>query len=165
MPFSPEPSDWPTLLAGSWTWGATNRVIWLDGTRTDPVFHFRQVDNDPHRLTIDIEFDAAGGVRRTVAGSARVVAGRMVVRQRGKTRTALDRFTVCGADEQGTVVVLRHETLRRRPHGLSVLVRCGSHPEGARAVVAAAADAFGLDSDDFARLSWLHPAPHGSSEI
>lgn len=143
------------LLPGSWHLRATNLPMWLTGERLSATFEYELVGEDPLVLGVAASYATPEGETRQVRGVARSAHDGFVSPGKGLRRMLSSRWSIAGASEDGSVVVIRFQKSRLSLDGLDVLVRSASEVGELRAMVAASTERFGLSPEDFASLSWL----------
>lgn len=147
------------LLPGTWTVSATNLPMWLGGERRDPTYTYEVLAAGPLALSDDVAYLTAEGEEKHVLGKSTWRHDGFVWRGKGRARFTPSRWEVSGANEDGSILVLRFSKSLASPSGLNIVTRQGSeHPE-LRATIARSTEDFGLSPEDFASLSWLAPAP------
>lgn len=170
MPVTPDDTALAALLPGTWRVGATNISRWLGGERLHPRFHYELRSSDPLVFEDEVRYTTGSGVEKRIRGVDRLRARasgadesgprgfrphEFVWRGRGLRTLASRRFSVAGATEGSTIVVLRFSASLRTPAGVAVVVRDGTDSHAFRTEVAGLSESLGLTPGEFASLTWL----------
>lgn len=129
--------------------------MWLTGERLSPGFTYELMSDDPLVLRVAASYETPEGETKSVDGIAHWAREGFVSPGKGLRRMLSSRWTIAGASEDGSVVVIRFEKSRLSLDGLDVLVHADSEVEELRSMVAASTEMFGLSPEDFGSLSWL----------
>ena len=143
------------LLPGTWAVAASNFPMWLDGSRRDPTFNYEVVNTDPLIFADTVEYTTTDGEPKNVVGVDTLHNESFVWRGRGWFRFFSSRWTVSGASDDGTIMVVRFSKSHVTPAGLDIVVRDGHTYPDLRARIAHATTEFGLSPEDFASLAWF----------
>lgn len=146
------------LLPGEWVVAASNFPMWLTGERSRPTFTYGLVSTDPLVLSDDVGYVEAGEEKH-ILGQDTWRDGEFVWRGRRLLRLVASRWTVAGANGEGTIAVVRFAKSIATPSGVDIIVRQGTrHPE-LRATIAHATEEFGLTPEEFGSLTWFPSEP------
>lgn len=132
--------------------------MWLSGERASPCFSYELVSPDPIVLTDDVSWIAADGAEKHLRGVDHWRGDGFVWRGNRLLTLLRSRWTVCGANGDGTIAAIRFSRSLVTPAGIDIIVREDVALDDPRALVASSTDRFGLTAEDFASLAWLTPA-------
>lgn len=150
-----DPSMLGRLLPGVWHLRATNLPMWLTGERLSPGFEYELASDDPLVLRVVASYRSPEGAEVKASGIARWKRDHFDSPGKGMRRMLSSRWSIAGASEDGTVVVIRFEKSTLSLDGLDVLVHADTEVAELRSMVAASTEQFGLSPEDFGSLSWL----------
>ncbi len=158
MPLRPDAAALTAILPGTWTIGATNVPMWLDGTRLRPRFHFELRSRAPVSLHDVVGYTTPQGTEKTIVGVDRLRPDGFVWRGTRLHALTTSRWSVIGATGDSSILVIRFANSHRTPAGIDILVRDGRDGTDShefRAEVAGLAGRLGLTNGEFASLTWL----------
>ena len=158
MPLATDAAALGALLPGTWRVGATNRPIWLAGDRQRPQFRYDLTSADPLVLDDVVSYTTGDGVEKTIVGVDRLRTDGFVWRGRRLLMLVTRRWSVIGATEDSSILVIRFAGSRATPTRIDVLVRDGLDSLAFRTEVAGLAESLGLTHGEFASLTWLELA-------
>ena len=154
MPTTPHDSELATILPGVWNVRSTNFPMWLTRERKSPRFSFDLVSENPLSLRDDVSYFTADNSEKHVVGSDKWAGDHFVGRGKG-LKLGRSRWSITGANDASTVLVIRFEKTLFTPAGIDIIVREGIEVDELRSLVARNAEQFGLSAEDFASLTWL----------
>jgi hypothetical protein len=157
-------SDLARLLPGDWNVAATNLGYWLSGKRSKPTLSYELLSSNPVTFTDVVSFATAAGESKSIVGVDRFAGRGFVWRGKGLLRVVTSRWAVSGANDEGSVLVIKYDKTVLTSSGIDVIVRSGVVVPEVRSIVATGADGFGLSLEEFASLTWIETgAEHGAA--
>ena len=154
MPTTPHDSELAKILPGVWNVRSTNFPMWLTRERKSPRFSFDLVSENPLTLRDDVSYFTADNSEKHVLGTDKWAADHFVWRGKG-LKVRRSRWSISGANDASTVLVLKVEKTVLSPAGIDIIVREGIEIDELRSLVARNTEQFGLSAEDFASLTWL----------
>jgi len=129
--------------------------MWLGGDRLRPQFRYDLTSSEPLVFDDVVSYETAGGVEKTIVGVDRLRTDGFVWRGRRLLSLVTSRWSVIGATEDSTIVVIRFAKSLVSPAGVDVIVREGTDSHAFRTQVAGLSESLGLTHGEFASLTWL----------
>jgi hypothetical protein len=155
MPTALNANSLARLLPGTWRIGATNFPVWMGGARRSPTVTYELKRSRPLVLRDRVAWTTGTGADRGIHGVARWKGTEFVWRGRGLRLPLTRRWSVAGASDDGSILVIRLSKSLTAPAGLDVVIRDGADATHLRSTVATASDTLGLGHEEFASLTWL----------
>jgi hypothetical protein len=155
MPTALNANTLAQLLPGTWRIGATNFPMWMGGWRLSPTFSYEVKSRTPLVLRDRVAWTTSAGADKKLLGIDRWKGEEFVWRGRGVLSPFASRWSVAGASEDGSILVIRFSKSLATSAGLDVVIREDADAAHLRSTVAAASDTLGIGHEEFASLTWL----------
>jgi len=155
MPTTPHATELPKILPGAWNVRSTNFPMWLSRERKSPRFSYDLVSENPLTLRDDVSYFTADNQEKHIVGTDKWAHDHFVWRGKGLLTVARSRWSISGANDASTVLVIRFEKTLFSPAGIDIIVREGVEIDELRSLIARNTEQFGLSAEDFASLTWL----------